>query len=156
MLGKNIADLSRQVEKCAVSSRNVLFFLEVEALVFLVAYLYSKGSIFSLKKKNSTKKLWMSLGYTERSTGAILTLIYDAMSSFIMIFILFLEAKLRTEHWVFCKQMSVLQGAGDFPGALCGEIQQSSKATLSFLLYFIWKSVEQLAFCKLCICFKMS
>lgn len=40
----------------------------------------------------------MSLGYTERSTGAILTLIYDAMSSFIMIFILFLEAKLRTEH----------------------------------------------------------
>jgi len=55
MLGKNIADLSRQVEKCAVSSRNVLFFLEVEALVFLAAYLYSKGSIFSLKKKTQPK-----------------------------------------------------------------------------------------------------
>lgn len=55
MLGKNIADLSRQVEKCAVSSRNVLFFLEVEALVFPAAYLYSKGSIFSLKKKLNQK-----------------------------------------------------------------------------------------------------
>lgn len=64
------------------------------------------------------------------------------MSSIMMVCILFLKAKLRN--------MSMI-----FPGPFVVKYDKAAKLLVVFYFISSEKNVELMAFCKLCICFKM-